>query len=32
MIDRMDTRQTFVRAEIQDGDIICIQKSISDEK
>lgn len=31
MIDPMDTRLTFVRAEIQDGDIICIQKHISEE-
>jgi ubiquitin carboxyl-terminal hydrolase 7 len=32
MIDAMDVRLTFVRAEIQDGDIICIQKHISEEK
>ncbi|CAO3672198.1 unnamed protein product [Umbelopsis vinacea] len=31
MIDAMDVRLTFVRAEIQDGDIICIQKHISEE-
>ncbi|KAG2175621.1 hypothetical protein INT43_001268, partial [Umbelopsis isabellina] len=31
MIDPMDVRLTFVRAEIQDGDIICIQKHISEE-
>ena len=30
MIDPVNTKATFTIAEIQDGDIICFQKAISD--
>lgn len=32
MIDQMDLNVTFTEAEIQDGDIICIQRWISKEE
>lgn len=32
MIEEMDQSITFNDAEIQDGDIICIQQQLSDEE
>ncbi|KAI8337200.1 hypothetical protein BC941DRAFT_427009 [Chlamydoabsidia padenii] len=32
MIDLMDTDKTFLDSEIQDGDIICIQKGLTEEE
>ncbi|KAI9256173.1 hypothetical protein BY458DRAFT_519583 [Sporodiniella umbellata] len=33
MVDRVDTNMTFTQAELQDGDILCIQRSLqSDEE
>jgi ubiquitin carboxyl-terminal hydrolase 7 len=32
MIDKMDTSVTFIQAEIQDGDIICVQPALSDDE
>ncbi|KAI8880799.1 cysteine proteinase [Backusella circina FSU 941] len=32
MIDKMDTSLTFIQAEIQDGDIICVQPALTDDE
>ncbi|CAO3632410.1 unnamed protein product [Cunninghamella blakesleeana] len=32
MVEIMDLEKTFAQSEIQDGDIICIEKELSDEK
>lgn len=32
MIDEMDFNMTFTEAEIQDGDIICIQRELTEEE
>lgn len=32
MIDLMDTEKSFSDSEIQDGDIICIQKALTEEE
>lgn len=31
MIEGMDLEKTFAQSEIQDGDIICIEKELSEE-
>lgn len=32
MIDPMNTKSTFAAAEIQDGDLICFQKALSESE
>ena len=32
MVDKMDREKTFIKGEIQHGDIICVQKKLNQEE